>query len=119
MKKSTFGLLAAVTLIFTPLTTLAQDNQQNLQINQNAAAGFGEGNLINQQGFQESNQSQIGIDAYGYAEPSSQSSVQDNSHDASAVDGYNVINQGTYQGNGQSNGNVDEATSYPDCFLCY
>jgi hypothetical protein len=119
MKKSTSVLLAAVALIFTPLTTLAQDNQQNLQINQNAAAGFGEGNLINQQGFQENNQTQIGIDAYGYTQPSSQRSVQDNSHDASAVDDSNVINQGTYQGNDQLNGNVDEATSYPDCFLCY
>jgi hypothetical protein len=111
MKKSTFGLLASVALVFTPVAAFAQDSQQNLQINNSAAAAVGEGNFVNQTVDQYSNQTQLGVNGYGYTEPSSQMSVQDNLSEASAVGEYNVINQETYQQNGQFNGSVD--TYYP------
>jgi hypothetical protein len=104
MKKSTFGLIATVALIFTPVAAFAQDSQQNLQINHSGAAAVGEGNYIDQTTSQYSDQTQLGVNDY---EPSSQMSVQDNLSEASAVGEYNVINQDTYQQNGQYNGNVD------------
>jgi hypothetical protein len=109
MKKSTFGLLASLSLVLTPVAAFAQDSQQNLQINQSGAAAVGEGNYIQQTTDQYSNQTQLGINGYG--EPSSQTSVQDNLSEASAVGGYNVINQGVYQENGQTNADVN---AYPE-----
>jgi hypothetical protein len=103
MKKSTFGLIATAALIFTPVAAFAQDSQQNLQINNSAAAAVGEGNYIDQTTGQYSDQTQMSVDGYGYSEPSSQMSVQDNLSEASAVGGYNVIDQETYQQNSQYN----------------
>jgi hypothetical protein len=111
MKKSTFGLLATVALIFTPVAAFAQDSQQNLQINHSSAAAVGEGNFVNQTVDQYSDQSQYGINDYGYGDPSSQSSIQDNTSEAAAVGEYNTINQNTVQQNGQYNGSID--TYYP------
>lgn len=112
MKKLTFNLIATAALIFTPVAALAQDSQQNLQINHSAAAGVGEGNLINQGTDQYSNQIQLNVNTYGYYEPSNQVSVQDNAHTASAVGDYNLINQDIAQQNIQSNGNVETYPTY-------
>ena len=112
MKKSTFGLLAATALIFTPVAAFAQDAQQNLQINNSNAAAAGGGNFINQTTHQASDQTQLSIDGYGYYEPSTQTSVQDNRSDASAIGGYNVINQGVGQDNSQYNSDIDSYPAY-------
>ena len=110
MKKSTFGLLAATALIFTPVAAFAQDSQQNLQINRSDAAAVGVGNYINQGTLQQSQQSQFDIN--GYATPSTQTSVQDNANAASAVGDYNLINQGVVQDNDQTNGSIDTYPGY-------
>jgi hypothetical protein len=99
MKKSTFGLIATAALIFTPVAAFAQDSQQNLQINNSAAAAVGEGNYIDQTTQQYSDQTQYGVNDY---EPSSQMSVQDNLSEASAVGEYNTVNQDTLQENYQN-----------------
>jgi hypothetical protein len=100
MKKSTFGLIATAAFIFTPVAAFAQDSQQNIQVNQNAAAAVGEGNFVNQTVDQYSDQTQLGVNDYV---PSTQTSIQDNLSEASAVGEYNVINQETYQQNSQYN----------------
>jgi hypothetical protein len=111
MKKSTFGLIATAALIFTPVAAFAQDSQQNLQINHSSAAAVGEGNYIDQTTGQYSDQSQYGVNDYGYGDPSTQTSIQDNTSEAAAVGDYNVINQGTVQQNGQTN--MDVNSYYP------
>lgn len=111
MKKFTLGLLATAALIFTPVAAFAQDSQQNLQINNSNAAAVGEGNWIDQTTGQYSDQTQMGVNDYGYGDPSSQMSVQDNLSEASAVGEYNVINQGAVQENGQNN--MDINSYYP------
>ena len=113
MKKSTFGLIAATAMLLTPLAALAQDSQQNLQLNDSAAGAVGVGNLINQQTYQRSNQTQLDIDGYrGYGVPSHQTSVQDNGSAAAAVGRHNLVNQGVVQDNDQFNGNVDTYPAY-------
>lgn len=109
MKKSTFSLIAAAAFIFTPVSAFAQDSQQNLQVNDPAAAAVGAGNWLDQTTNQYSNQAQLS-DGYGYSEPSSQTSIQDNSHAASAVGDYNLVNQDVAQQNEQLNGSVE---TYP------
>lgn len=107
MKKSTFGLIATAALIFTPVAAFAQDSQQNLQINHSGAAAVGEGNWVDQTTDQYNQQSQLGVNGYGYDVPSTQTSVQDNLSEASAVGEYNTINQDNYQENYQNQGNVN------------
>ena len=112
MKTSTFGLLATIALIFTPVAAFAQDSQQNIEVNRSAAAAVGEGNFVNQTTDQTSYQDQYNVNGYGYGEPSSQMSVQDNISEASAVGRYNLVNQDVQQFNGQSNSNVDSYMNY-------
>ena len=110
MKKSTFGIIATVAMLFTPVAAMGQDSQQNLQINRSNGAAVGVGNFVNQNTDQVSHQDQFDIN--GYYSPSSQSNIQDSASNASAVGEYNVINQGTSQYSGQTNTTIDTYSDY-------
>ena len=111
MKKSTFGLIATAAMLFTPVAAFAQDSQSNLQINRNAGAAAGYGNVVNQQGTQVNYQDQFDLNGY-YPEGSAQSSIQDNANVGSAVGEYNLVNQGGTQVNGQTNTDIDSYGHY-------
>ena len=113
MKKSTFGILATVALVFTPVAAFAND-QDSFQINSNEAAAVGEYNTIYQNADQDSNQLQVDVDGYGYGygyeAPDSQSSMQVNANEAAAIGKKNTIYQNAEQDNYQTQVDVD---AYP------
>jgi hypothetical protein len=116
MKKSTLSLLATAAFALIPISAFAQDSQQNIQVNHGAAAAVGEGNLINQTTGQYSNQTQLGINDYGYTNPSSQISIQDNTSEAAAIGEGNFVNQNVEQQNYQTN---MDANSYLESYPQY
>jgi hypothetical protein len=108
MKKSL--LIAAVAIVFCPLTAFAQNAQTNVQNSSNSAAAVGTGNYIEQNTLQHSDQTQL--DANGYPTPSSQLSIQDNANSAAAIGNYNAIQQNTVQDSSQTN--VDVGSYIPN-----
>ena len=110
MKKSTLGILALAALAFTPMAAFA-DNQINVQSNQNSAVADGYNNVILQDADQNSYQTQVGVDGYGYGSgydtPDSQLSIQGNVNSATAVGEYNVIDQNVEQDSYQTQVDVD------------
>ncbi|BAZ43535.1 hypothetical protein NIES4102_05360 [Chondrocystis sp. NIES-4102] len=100
MKKSTFGILATLTLTFVPVAAFAQDTQTNIQNNTNSASAVGDANLILQNATQNSNQAQLGIN--GYLNPTNQLSVQGNTNAGAAIGGGNIVNQNAAQNNNQT-----------------
>jgi hypothetical protein len=102
MKSSKLGLLATVAILFTPVAAFAQDAQTSVQSNTNSAAAIGTGNLIYQDANQVSDQTQVGIDGYGYDAPDAQLSIQDNANSGAAVGHGNAVVQGADQYNTQT-----------------
>ena len=109
MKKSTFGILATVTLALTPVAAFAQDAQTSVQTNSNSAAAVGHGNTILQNADQYSNQTQVDVDGYGYGydAPDSQLSIQGNSNEAAAIGNGNLIYQDAQQNSNQTQVDVE------------
>ena len=118
MKKSTFGLLATVALVFSPVAAFAQQTQISEQNASNNAAAIGVGNYVNQSIYQENLQTQVGADVYystPYA-PQLQVSGQ-NASNAGVADGFgNVVDQDIYQNNNQFQGDVN---GYVNPYLSY
>jgi hypothetical protein len=104
MKSSKLGLLATVAILFTPVAAFAQDSQVSVQGNQNSAAAVGTGNVILQDTNQVSDQTQVGIDGYGYGydAPDAQLSIQDNTNEAAAIGHGNTVVQDADQYNTQT-----------------
>jgi hypothetical protein len=102
MKSSKLGLLATVAILFTPVAAFAQDAQTSVQSNTNSAAAIGTGNLIYQDANQVSDQTQVGIDGYGYDAPDAQLSIQDNANSGAAVGHGNAVIQNADQYNTQN-----------------
>ena len=113
MKKSTFGILATIALAFSPVAAFAQDAQTSVQGNHNSAAAVGHGNAVLQNADQYSNQTQVGVDGYGYGydAPDSQLSIQGNTNEAAAIGSGNLIYQDATQYNNQTQ--VDVNGYYP------
>ena len=109
MKTSKLGLLATVAILFTPVAAFAQDSQMSVQGNHNSAAAVGYDNSIYQNADQDSYQTQVGVDGYGYGydAPDSQLSIQSNSNEAAAIGKHNKIYQNADQDSYQTQVDVD------------
>ena len=109
MKKSTFGILATIALALSPVAAFAQDAQTSVQGNSNSAAAVGSGNTVLQNADQYSNQTQVGVDGYGYGydAPDSQLSIQGNTNEAAAIGEHNTIYQDATQDNTQTQVDVE------------
>jgi hypothetical protein len=114
MKSSKLGLIATVAILFTPVAAFAQDAQTSVQSNSNSAAAIGTGNVILQDANQVSDQTQVGIDGYGYGydAPDAQLSIQGNSNEAAAVGHGNAVVQGADQYNTQTQVDVGSYLPY-------
>ncbi len=99
MKTSKLSLLATIAVLFTPVAAFAQDSQVSVQGNHNSAAAVGYGNSIYQNAAQDSYQTQVGVDGYGYGydAPDAQLSIQNNSNEAAAIGSHNTIYQNAAQ----------------------
>lgn len=106
MKKSTFGILATIALVLSPVAAFAQ--QANIQRASNSAAAIGNGNTIFQNIDQTNLQNQFGADGYfPSTSPQGQVSVQDASNAAAAVGNFNTIVQDIDQSNVQNQYDVN------------
>ena len=112
MKTSKLSLLATVAILFTPVAAFAQDSQVSVQNNSNSAAAVGTGNFIYQDTTQVSDQTQLGLDGYGYNAPDAQVSIQDNANSAAAIGHGNTIIQDADQYNTQTQVDVDGYLPY-------
>ncbi len=109
--KSVFGCIATATLIFFPLTILAQDAQINTQGSYNGAEAVGFGNVINQGAIQEGVQTQLEVTGV-YDDPQLQVSGQESTN-VGVADGYlNHVDQYGYQINSQVQTEVDSYLGY-------
>jgi hypothetical protein len=108
MKTSTFGILATVALVLSPVAAFAQETQANIQRASNSAAAIGNGNTIIQNIDQSNFQNQFGADGYfPSTTPQGQVSVQDASNAAAAVGNFNTIVQDVDQSNVQNQYDVN------------
>ena len=108
MNKSTFGLLATVALVLSPVAAFAQSTAVNNQNASNSAAALGANNFVQQDILQQNLQTQVGVDGYySPATPQLQISGQ-NAANAGVADGFgNVVDQSVYQTNDQFQGDVN------------
>ena len=108
MNKSTFGLIATVALVFSPIAAFAQSAAVNNQNASNSATAIGVNNSVRQDILQQNLQTQVGVDGYF---PSSSPQVQvsgQNAANAGVADGFgNVVDQSIYQTNDQFQGDVN------------
>jgi hypothetical protein len=106
MKKSTFGILATIALVCSPVAAFAQ--QVNIQKASNSAAAVGNGNTIFQNIDQTNFQNQFGAEGYFPSTTTQrQVSVQEASNAAAAVGNFNTIVQDVDQSNVQNQYDVN------------
>lgn len=98
MKKSTFGILATVALVFSPVAAFANQAQISGQSANNSGAAVGYGNYVDQEIDQTSYQTQLEVPGYYHqADPQVQISGQEGSNTGAAVGNYNYVDQDVNQ----------------------
>jgi hypothetical protein len=109
--KSVWGYIAITTLVFSPVTVLAQNAQISTQDIYNGAQSVGFGNVINQGVIQQGVQNQLEVT--GTYDPSQLQVSGQQSTNLGSTDGYlNYVDQYGYQDSNQIQTQVDSYLGY-------
>ena len=112
MNKSTFGLLATVALVFSPVAAFAQSTAINNQNASNSAAAIGVNNFVQQDILQQNLQTQVGVDGFfPNTNPQVQISGQNADNAGAAIGQFNQLDQSVYQTNDQFQGDINGFTN--------